>query len=108
MSANNWRICPRCHDQDIKEWDERVRAHSASYGIVTAEEYAAATQELSLARRLRADEETFSEYYEFYMQLVDGVVKVFASYSGRCGKCQLSLDFKDEHNLCESSVPLAV
>jgi hypothetical protein len=98
VSADNWTTCPRCADRAQKEWDERVRAHVASYGVINANEYI--EEDANIARGKPLDPETFREDYDFFFETVaDEGVTVVATYSGSCRECGLGLKFQDRHLL---------
>ena len=89
MSADNWAICPRCVKRAEAARAQQVAVTGASYGKVPEQEYAEAVAAIKDVRA--ADYQTFREDYEIY-GAEDGAVTV--DYSGNCGTCGLSLDFK--------------
>ncbi len=82
MSADNWTICPRCHEQYEKKMQESNDSVDASYGKVAPEEY---IRLLAENDRLQSQEEppTLREDYE--QGIRDG--EYFLRYSGQCITC---------------------
>ena len=90
MSANNWRICPRCMKQALETKDRLQKQATESYGKIPVDEYVkfqrAAERDILL-------EETLREDYEFHMGN-DG--EFSASYGAQCGVCNFHYEY--EHN----------
>lgn len=90
MSANNWEHCPRCLKKHQEFRDGEIRIAKALYGVIDADEYAAAMQSAEAIPE-RPEEETFRENYEIGIER-DGTFAV--SYGGHCTKCDYSHEFE--------------
>lgn len=93
MSADNWALCPVCHERASKikaELRDRVRL---TYGRLPIDEWDKLRAEADADINVEALH-TFREDYEIY-GAEDGLVKV--SYSGGCKECGAHVEFKHEH-----------
>lgn len=82
MSADNFGICPRCHEQyekDLIALDEKV---TESYGKVTPEEYIRLKSELA---QLEEKEEPTTLREDYEQGVIEG--EYYLRYSGHCSKC---------------------
>lgn len=88
MSADNWASCPRCHSRIVADLLEEKKKVEASYGKVSAAEYAKRIEGL---RNLQEQETpvTFREDYEIGLFGVE----FYVNYSGSCNTCGLSYTF---------------
>jgi len=101
VSADNWAICPRCLDRAKAEVAAQLAVAERAYGNVPAAEY----EELRAQAQTPIDPEkfrTFREDYEFFGASEGTIV---AGYSGHCGTCSLTVDFRDEHKFYEQGDP---
>ena len=89
MSADNWAECPRCLRRAQADIASQQTAVQARYGKIPADEFIEALAMIPDAPE--RGPQTFREDYEIY-GAATGVVTV--SYSGGCGNCGLSLNFK--------------
>lgn len=89
MSADSWRVCPRCRQKELDRLGELSERVSAGYGVLPIEEFDALRSELAKGIDERKIQ-TFREDYEFY-GAESGEVKY--SYSGHCQVCGLGVDF---------------
>jgi len=88
MSADNWRVCPRCKRQLGQEMEDLAKKLVASYGKVPESEYLEILAHISEPREL---DETLREDYEQFIS-EDGYYRVV--YSCHCSKCGFSFKFK--------------
>lgn len=82
MSADNWTVCPRCHEAYEKKliaFDEMV---TRSYGKVPPEEYERLRKERALLET-RDDPTSLREDYE--QGIMDG--EYYLRYSAHCQTC---------------------
>jgi hypothetical protein len=91
MSADAWRICPRCQDTLQDQLND-------TYGKVPAEEY------IRFASHIEEEmqKETFSEYYEIWL---DKSGKFNVHYQGQCDVCGLGYAFKTEEQVYTRKYP---
>jgi hypothetical protein len=90
MSADAWRVCPRCEVKRQKEIEDGQAAVEAAYGNVHSEEYIRLISEQNQLETERAPE-TLREDYEIWMD-EDG--KFSVSYHGGCATCGFSFEYK--------------
>lgn len=90
MSADGWKVCPRCVANWKANIDEATKALYDTYGKVPVEEFDRAREALT-RKSAQSIGETFREDYEFY-GAADGTVT--ADYSGGCSKCGLQARLK--------------
>lgn len=106
MSADAWRVCPRCRagiaiEKAQKAASARIAATEA-YGKVPAEEYrtldaAALEAEEALIQDARLSHvETLREDYEIW---TDEAGHFFISYSCSCTSCDFEHNFRHEEQL---------
>lgn len=93
MSADNWRICPRCKKKAEADYAEEVRRVGEAYGKVPPEEYLRMTRDLQKPPALN---ETLREDYELGTDK-DG--EFYVSYSASCSVCKFSHRFKHSEQL---------
>ncbi len=90
MSADNWRVCPKCVIERKRQeiiLDETLKAF---YGKITPEEYVVRVNQVNRAKASR-QEETLREDYEIGTK-ADGVF--FVSYGCSCEVCGFSFTFQ--------------
>lgn len=85
MSADSWRVCPRCKAKR----DEVENKAAKAYGKVSEQEYKELLRSEE-AEVLKEMPEVFREDYEIYMT-DDGTFNV--SYHGECQECQFKHTF---------------
>lgn len=86
MSADNWEACPRCVDNALTTFGERVKAHAARYGYIDAEQWVEELKTLTPPDLKDRDFQTFREDYEWWTE--DG--KLYGSWRGSCTTCGLT------------------
>jgi hypothetical protein len=87
MSADNWRICPKCkikHEENIAANQRRV---SESYGKIPSDKYMDAVREIQNPKPL---EQTLREDYE---QGIDEDGEYSCLYRAGCTVCNFSFTF---------------
>jgi hypothetical protein len=82
MSADNWTICPRCHEQYEKDLEAFERKVNESYGNVPPEEYIRLLSERAQLEE-KQEPQTLREDYE--QGIIEG--EYYLRYSARCSKC---------------------
>jgi ribosomal protein S27AE len=92
MSADNWRICPRCKIRAAEKAAKMYADATAAYGKVDPEMYLEKLKEAQVFG-VESPEETLREDYEIY---IDEDGEFFVSYRGGCDKCGLVFSFKHE------------
>ena len=102
MSADNWRVCPRCKRKKIVEVEVSDAKLTKSYGKGSAEEYLAKVQKNTELRASVAKlEETLREDYELSTD-EDG--EFFVSYGCRCSVCDFQFSFKHEESVLTNTL----
>lgn len=93
MSADNWTTCPRCERRHQDKARQMRAAADEAYGSVSVAEWKQMDAD-ALAAGKPLEGRTFREDYE-----IDGADdgNVVVKYSGGCGVCCLSCDFRHEH-----------
>jgi hypothetical protein len=92
VSADVWRVCPRCKQKAEAAIEAAEMAAAQSYGEVPANEWKLMVQKVAEMRRgFDSPDETFREDYELGMD-PDGEFSV--GYHGQCEKCGLKHSFK--------------
>ncbi len=92
MSADNWRVCPRCLKAARLDHAAAQRTVNDAYGKVSFEKF-----EKFMKLKEKADkpfkepDDTLREDYEIGIN-TDG--EFYAIYSGRCETCGFSFTFK--------------
>jgi hypothetical protein len=87
MTANDWRVCPKCQN----DLDEAVKAAELAleewYGILPLEGYSAKQRELREleVRQHEGADRSVPEYYEIYLQDGHVVVDYEATCTLGCG-----------------------
>jgi len=84
MSADNWRVCPRCH----KNWRPKIKP---KYGEVTEEEYLAGQKEEEEEKK-----ETMREDWDLLVSK-GGVFEI--AYRCSCTACGFNWSFKHTEKL---------
>lgn len=101
MSADNWRVCPKCtakslagYDEKVKQLDEATKKIQEAYGRVPLEEYMTlinktdkSVQDIEVLEL----EDTLREDYEIY---IDDAGEFSVNYSASCSVCKFSFTFK--------------
>jgi hypothetical protein len=95
MSADNWRVCPRCKLRAAEKSAKMYKEATDSYGKVDASEY---LEKLKAAQAFASEvlHETLREDYEIY---IDEDGEFFVSYRGGCDECGLVFNFKHEEKV---------
>ena len=95
MSADYWRVCPKCKKGASESFNKEIEEVKKLYGTIGVDEYEAKINEIK-GRKVKeilehADDDNgnFREDYEFYMDGDDLVV----SYLGQCTKCDFKVPF---------------
>lgn len=92
MSADNWRVCPRCELNRVKQADKAAADAAKAYGKVPLVEYKRMEQKAAGIRDRNLD----ARFREDYDQGV-GVTGVYSvSYHGSCQECGLEFSYKYE------------
>ena len=89
MSADNWRVCPKCkvkHDKSIEASEKKL---NASYGKVDANEFLKAKMSHDELAAKKLDS-TLREDYEIGTD-EDG--EFFVSYGCSCSACQWNYEY---------------
>lgn len=91
MSANDWRICPKCVGASKDEIQRQEIACAEALAIGSAKEYKEKEDSLTERRNVLTQitapgAETYREDYEFYL---DGTDLVW-EYRGCCDRCGFS------------------
>lgn len=81
MSADAWRICPKCKHEAESNRDTRILECSKSHGKIPALQYLA---DLEVANKPVELEETLREDYEVF---TDESGNFYFSYGCRCQNC---------------------
>lgn len=90
MSADAWRICPRCADNLELEKQKKRKQVEQFYGKVSPEEFLRLISEADDFDDAEP-KPTFREDYEILMQS-DG--EFYVKYHGQCDVCNLTHEFK--------------
>lgn len=93
MSADNWRVCPKCTVIAETAYADSQKKIAISYGKISAEEY---LKLVNAAPKLPEPHETLREDYEIGTYK-DGEFSV--DYSCACTKCGLSFSFKHKQKI---------
>ena len=91
MSANNWRVCPKCLVAKNEEKDKLVKVAEDAYGEVPKEEFFRLRREAD--EFIVPDCETFREDFNIG---IDCCGELYISYYGECEKCGFEKKF-DHH-----------
>lgn len=92
MSADGYRVCPKCHAGRIIEHKNLSRELDESYGKIPAKDYLALQEKVAELEEQLGKENDYSlaEYREVWISS-DGVFSV--RYSGSCRKCDFTFRF---------------
>jgi len=90
MSADGWKICPRCRAVIQNAKDTEIMKASESYGKIDKDEYLELVRKAAEPARF---EETLREDYEFYLD-EEYVLKI--RYYAGCNKCNFEFSFLKE------------
>lgn len=97
MSADAWRVCPKCkykHEIDTRIAEKKARE---SYGKVSAEEFDRLREVArEMVCKLEKMDETLREDYEIY---TDETGEFFISYYCWCEACGLKFNFNHKQNV---------
>lgn len=88
MSADNWRICPMCHQKAEQARQAALQKAQKAYGRVPPQKYA---RMLDAADVAGVEVDTLREDWEIATDL-DGVLRV--SYDCSCHRCGFEQSFK--------------
>ena len=91
--ADNWIECPECDSEKAIEENDMVNLLQKDYGKISQENYAQRQQEVKEFLREELGE-TLREDYEYYLDVVKGVLSV--SYSCRCQECGWGFDYNED------------
>ncbi len=91
MSADAWRLCPKCYARGTSARQVALKKVAESYGKVKAEVYGEMIDKAQTNFPPPAHEETLREDYEMYTDQ-DGQFTV--SYSCSCRTCGFKFNFK--------------
>jgi hypothetical protein len=98
MSANNWRVCPKCKAEMTAKRERTIAKARAMYGKVTSEAYERAIKSAE-AFSAEPNVELLREDWELYTDK-DGVFHV--AYRASCSHCGLNFQFRDTKNVLEA------
>jgi hypothetical protein len=98
MSADNWKVCPKCLARNLAELRELQKAVDAAYGKVPKEEYMKLRVDVDNFAHLK--EENFREDYEIY---TDDKLQLTVSYYGQCTVCEETKTFKYDESKGEKA-----
>jgi hypothetical protein len=90
MSANNWRICPKCSAASNAAASEARKKTKEAYGCVSSTEYGKMVQQI---KDWKSPGETLREDYELGVQK-NGVFSV--AYFATCTECGWSFEYRFE------------
>lgn len=93
MSADNWRICPKCTGINEAAYEASRKEITESYGKVSAEEY---LRLVSIAPKPPIHLETLREDYEIGT-FEDG--EFLVNYSCYCSACKFEFSFKHKQKI---------
>ncbi len=96
MSANNYRVCPRCATRAIEKYETGTKHLEEAYGQVTQEEYEKLKSELGEPPDLHKAPDTLQERWELYTN-VGGEFVVW--YCCTCEACGFKFGFKHGEQL---------
>lgn len=92
MSADNYRVCPRCEEQLLLEREKEIQKAKDSYGKVPQEEFIKKSKQLDIPLRI---DPTLREDWEVYGEGYNTDIR----YSCSCSKCGLKHEFTAEVDL---------
>lgn len=99
MSADNWRMCPKCGicvcEEDVKA--QRISAVEKAYGVVPKEEYDRLVEDIDSPHGYE-ECDTLREDYEVYSE--DHTLYVY--YSCSCEKCGFNFSFEKSVNMLDN------
>ena len=98
MSADNWRECPKCSDNQKSDRQLALDKLAESYGTLPLDQWLEEHKEAMSMPETRCPVEDFREDYEFYWEdYLEDSTTVVASYSGCCATCGFKISFKYKH-----------
>lgn len=92
MSADNWRVCPRCLKGDEALMTSRKEDAEKAYGKVAADVYLKMLEE---SKEILETEQTLGEDYTIGTN-IDG--KFFVKYNARC-TCGFNFEFNHKEQI---------
>jgi hypothetical protein len=95
MSADAWRVCPRCRDRADKKAEQEAIDVTAKYGKIPHDEY---MREFKAATA-RAEEELEDTLREDYELRTDEEGRFYVNYSCYCTACGFEHKFRHEQQL---------
>ena len=96
MSADNWGKCPKCGDDENREYEKAEKELARAYGRVDSITYLTMAAELkAIPREYR---ESLREDYE--IGIFDGEFSV--EYCGCCDECGFEYKFKYTYRIVDS------
>jgi hypothetical protein len=94
MSADNWRVCPKCEGNAKLARAKREQTVKDAYGKVPIEEYEKMMADLKKEKSYL--DETLREDYEI---LITKEGKFYVDYGASCTTCNFSFNFKHEEQV---------
>lgn len=97
MSADNWRVCPKCKKKNDRANENRILYVAEQYGKVPAEKYIALAKAASKPIEI---EEAFREDFDIGIN-EDGTFSI--CYTGSCQECgaRFHYEFEDKSAIVE-------
>ena len=97
MSADNWRICPKCDDGRVAAKADAVMTAVNAYGTVPVEQWKALQAK---ADHIPPAKDTLREDYEIG---TDHTGEFYVSYSCSCQECGFRFEFEARRNVFQQS-----
>lgn len=97
MSADAWRVCPKCKETAEAAVERQRTALAEQYGKIPASEFI--DRNAALDNVAEVEDQTFREDYEIFM---DDTGRFYVGYNGRCSKCGFSHSFKVDEQVALS------
>ena len=92
MSADNWRVCPKCEKRILDERKKRESKIKAMYGKIPEDKY---RKKMNGFLKPQKIEESFREDYDICTE--DSIL--YISYSGRCENCGFNFRYDNDMNI---------
>jgi len=96
MSVNNWRFCPQCLSQAIKEYETAERTLTESYGKVSLGEFNIMRAQLGDPPPNKTMQLNLGEVWELG---VSDTGKLSIYYGCTCRLCGFTFDFNHDEQL---------
>lgn len=97
MSANNYRLCPRCVRRAVAKQKEKRDRAEAAYGQVPAAEYC----QLAAEADRDPTEKMPANFREDYQIATSERGVFFVRYHGECSLCDLAFSFSHQAKVLE-------